>query len=143
MDRFIAGPAAKDFRAIARKGQSVKGLLDSGSANLFARSDFDDGDFMLSMATVEDGGELPAWVHRDIHREIPQRDLFAYRAQEPLVRQSHRAVGLLAGQINVARLNRPPGRGAAGKNEQAQNGHPGHRVSHTYSRVLWQQWAPR
>ena len=88
--------------------------LDSAS-----RSDFDDGDFMLSMAAVEDGGKFSPWVYRDIHREIPQRDLFAYRAQEPLVRQSHRAVGLLAGQINVARLNRPPRRGTAGKNEQA------------------------
>jgi len=95
MNRFVSGAAAKNLLPIFGEGEAVKGLVDAGPRNQGAAGDFDDGDFMPSITAVQNGGKFSLRMHRDVHGEIAQHDLFADRAEEPLVGQPHRAIGLL------------------------------------------------
>src|SRR5260221_9521783 len=130
MNRFVSGAAAKNLLRIFGEGEAVKGLVDAGPRNQGAAGDFDDGDFMPSITAVQNGGKFSLRMHRDVHGEIAQHDLFADRAEEPLVGQPHRAIGLLARHFGVSPLCLALDRSTGRQHEDAEEGKPGNKVSH-------------
>jgi hypothetical protein len=57
---------------------------------------------------MENGDELSSRVDGNVYRKIAERNLLADWAQKPLVGQPHRAIGLLAWQIDLTGFRNPP-----------------------------------
>ena len=102
MHHLATRAAGEQALAIAREGHAVERLVQRRARDQFAGGNLDDDDFILPVAAVEHGRELAAGMHRDVHREITEGNLFADGPQQPLVRQPHRAVVLLAGDMDDA-----------------------------------------
>src|SRR5207248_2537975 len=109
VDGFVPRPTAKNLFPILRESETVKGFVDSCSADQSPAGNFNHRDFVLAVAAMQDGSEFTPRMHRDIYRKIAENDLFAHRPQIPLVGQFHRAIRLLAGDIDVLRLGRKRG----------------------------------
>ena len=77
------------------------------------RLEIDDGDFMRSIARMQDRGPIALRVQGHIDGKIADLDLLACRSQRPLVRQQHGAVGLQSRQ--GAEQHSRVGRGLLGR----------------------------
>src|ERR1700687_1862450 len=67
MHDLTAGAAGKESPAIPREDQSVKGLFERHLRNDSCLTDINDGNLVLPVAGMQDGGETAARMHGDVH----------------------------------------------------------------------------
>jgi len=107
VNEFLARAAAEEAFAVLGKLDAIEGLREGHVGDGPAELEVHDTDEVRAVTAVQDGGVTALRMNRDVDGEIAQLDLFASRAQGPLVGEEDGAVGLLAGEFGV----RSSGRG--------------------------------
>src|SRR5579862_9521953 len=93
MHHFGAGPAAIERSAVRCELEAVEAFGHRGPGCNGKGQQVDNGDFLLAVAAVEDGGISAARMHGDVGWEIAQTNLPPCWMEGPLVGEKHRAVG--------------------------------------------------
>src|SRR4051812_10587834 len=74
---FAAGAAAKQSLAVARKCQTVEGLVDFGARNDLRFGDVEDEHFVWAVARMKDRGVFAIGMNRDVDGKITHYQVLA------------------------------------------------------------------
>jgi hypothetical protein len=96
VNELFACTAAEKTRTIVGEFQTVEALRERGVRNGFTLFQIDNRNLVSAVAAVQHGNESTSGMNRDIDWEIAKFNLFAGRAQRPLIREKNGAVGLFA-----------------------------------------------